>query len=51
MILRRRGVPIEPEALRKKLPVTRGGKRVWVFLTRSPRGPVAVVAEPLGAIG
>lgn len=45
VVIKRRGVPIEPSALMKKLPKTKGGRELTVFLSRTDATPLMILAE------
>ncbi len=45
VVIKRRGVPIEPSALVKKLPKNKGGPELTVFLSRTNATPLMILAE------
>ena len=45
VVVKRRGVPIEPSALIKRLPKTKGGPELTVFLSRTDGTPLMILAE------
>jgi SAM-dependent methyltransferase len=47
LIVKRRGVPVDPDELARRLPKDPKGPERYVFLCRTPRTPLALVAEPI----
>ncbi len=47
LVVKRRAAPVDPEALRRRLPSEAAGPERVVVVTRGPEGPLALVAEPV----